>query len=173
MVHRHPHPPPAEAPPSTDPATRTHADPSGQRRRPSLPKPLLTVWNWLTAAVGAVMGLLPHLLHHVGLVTGAALITGTTGNLLFGAAGLLLSTPMLRRLHRRFGTWKAPVSALVLFAGAFAVSAFVIGPAISGQEPVAPGDRPTRTPDPPAQGSPGPSLGPSPTPGPGDHGEHH
>ena len=48
------------------------------------------------------------------------------------------SVPMLRRLYRRFGTWKAPTVAVVVFAIMFSLSAFVIGPAISGtdqQEP--------------------------------------
>lgn len=93
------------------------------------------VWNAITAAVGAVMGLLPHLLHHISFLAGAALITGVGGNLLFGALGLLLSVPMLRRLHRRFQTWKAPAVALAVFAAMFALSAFVIGPAISDTDP--------------------------------------
>lgn len=61
---------------------------------------LATLWNAVTAAVGAVMGLLPHLLHHVSIFAGAVLVTGVGGNLLFGALGLLLSVPLLRRLYR-------------------------------------------------------------------------
>ena len=108
------------------------ADPSAGRGR------LATLWSGITAAVGAVMGLLPHLLHHVTFFAGAALVTGVGGNLVFGAFGLLLSVPMLRRLYRRFGTWKAPTVAVAVFAVMFSLSAFVIGPAISGtdqQEP--------------------------------------
>ena len=78
------------------------------------------------------MGLLPHVLHHAGLIFGAALVTGTGGNLLFGVVGLLFSLPMLRRLYLRFDTWKAPAIALVVFVALFSLSAFVIGPAISG-----------------------------------------
>jgi hypothetical protein len=108
------------------------SDPSAGRGR------LATLWSGITAAVGAVMGLLPHLLHHVSFFAGAALVTGVGGNLVFGALGLLLSVPMLRRLYRRFGTWKAPTAAVAVFAVMFSLSAFVIGPAISGtdqQEP--------------------------------------
>jgi hypothetical protein len=64
-------------------------------------------------------------------------VTGVGGNLVFGALGLFLSMPMLR-LYRRFGTWKAPTVAVAVFAFMFSLSAFVIGPAISGtdqQEP--------------------------------------
>ena len=96
---------------------------------------LATVWNALTALVAGVMGLLPHLLHHVGLLGGAVLVTGATGNVLFGVLGLVLSLPLLRRLYRRFGTWKAPALALGVFALMFSISAFVIGPAISSDDP--------------------------------------
>jgi hypothetical protein len=93
------------------------------------------------------MGLLPHLLHHVALLGGALLVTGATGNVLFAVLGLVLSLPLLRRLYRRFGTWKAPALALALFALTFSLSAFVIGPAISS-------DRPASTPEqtPPSDG---------------------
>ena len=57
------------------------------------------------------MGLVPHVLHHVGIIAGAALVTGVGGNLLFGVLGLVMSVPLLRRLYRRFHTWKAPASA--------------------------------------------------------------
>jgi hypothetical protein len=39
---------------------------------------------------------------------------------------------MLLRLRRRFGTWTAPAIGLAIFAGMFALSTWVIGPAISG-----------------------------------------
>jgi hypothetical protein len=81
------------------------------------------------------MGLLPHVLHHVTLFAGAALVTTSGGNLVFGVLGLLLSVPLLRRLHRRFGTWKAPAAGIALFTVMFSLSAFVIGPAISGSSP--------------------------------------
>ncbi|KRF06757.1 hypothetical protein ASG88_19560 [Nocardioides sp. Soil777] len=101
----------------------------------------------MTAAVGAVMGLLPHVLHHVGLLGGAVFVTGATGNMLFAVLGIVFSLPLLRRLYRRFGTWKAPGLALAVFALMFSLSAFVIGPAISGGDP-APGPVPVQTPDP-------------------------
>ena len=166
----------------------------------------------LGAVVGAALGLLPHLLHHVslfavGLATwvtyrgvevtkrlqyalvgfqmvvlalfilitalinrqplyvlfaGALVITGAAGNLLFGALGLLLSVPLLRRLYRRFGTWKAPTLALVAFAAMFSLSAFVIGPALTGAESDA-------TPAPPASETPDPGAPSSDV----DHDGHH
>lgn len=96
------------------------------------PGRLRLIWNGLSAAVGAVMGLLPHVLHHVGFLAGTFLLTGVAGNLAFGAAGLALSVPFLLRLRRRFGTWRAPALALALFGAAFSLSTFVIGPAITG-----------------------------------------
>ena len=97
-------------------------------------------WAALVAAWGAVIGLAPHVLHHVGPLAGAALLAGTTGTLLFGAIGFVAATPFLIRLHRRFGTWRAPAIALAVFATMFLLSSFVIGPAISGSdEPPPPG----------------------------------
>ena len=126
-----------------------HADATAERRGV-----LATVWSAVTAVVGGIMGLLPHLLHHVGLLGGAVLVTGATGNVLFALLGLVFSLPLLRRLYRRFGTWKAPTFALAVFALMFSLSAFVIGPAINNDNP---------SPDrPPAQ-----------TPGPDDHEGHH
>lgn len=80
-------------------------------------------------------------------------MTGVGGNLLFGALGLLLSVPLLRRLYRRFRTWKAPAVAVAVFAVMFSLSAFVIGPAISGTDP---------------QPAPGPTEQIDP-----EHAEHH
>lgn len=85
-----------------------------------------------TATVGAIVGLAPHVLHHIGPLLGVALIAGTGGTILFGLLGLAASIPMLLRLHRRFRTWRAPALALALFATAFAVSTLVVGPLISG-----------------------------------------
>ncbi len=34
--------------------------------------------------------------------------------------------PLLRRLYRRFGSWKAPAVALAVFATMFSLAAFVI-----------------------------------------------
>ena len=111
------------------------------------------------AVLGTVLGLAPHVLHHISLRAGAALITGASGNALFYVIGLALSVPMLRRLHRRFHTPWAPAIAVAVFTGLFSLSAFVIGPAISGTDDPAP-TSPT---------NPGPSN-PSPT---GDHTDHH
>jgi predicted PurR-regulated permease PerM len=88
----------------------------------------------LVAAWGGLMGLLPHVLHHVGPLAGAAILAGATGRVLFAAVGFVAAIPVLRRLHRRYATWKAPAIALVVFVLMFAVSSFVIGPALSGSE---------------------------------------
>ena len=110
---------------------------------------LATAWSAVTAVVGGIMGLLPHLLHHVGLLGGAVLVTGATGNVLFAVLGLVFSLPLLRRLYRRFDSWKAPALALGVFALMFSLSAFVIGPAISNDDPSPDRDRtPVQTPDP-------------------------
>ena len=86
----------------------------------------------ISAFFGAVLGLAPHVLHHVGLLAGAALITGAVGNALLFVVGLAFSIPLLLRIHRRFRTWRAPAIAIAVFAAMFSLSAFVIGPAISG-----------------------------------------
>ena len=87
-----------------------------------------------SGAIGAMAGLTPHVLHHVLPLAGAAFLTGATGSVLFGLLGLVLTTPTLLRLRRRFGTWLAPGTALTLFARAFRLSTFVIGPAIRGDD---------------------------------------
>jgi hypothetical protein len=84
------------------------------------------------AAVGAaVLGAAPHVLHHAGPLAGAALLAGVGGKLLFGALGFLLAIPMLRRLHRRHGSWAVPGGVLALMAVVFTFSSFVIGPALT------------------------------------------
>lgn len=98
------------------------------------------VWGGVLAVWGGFVGLLPHVLHHVGPLAGAALLAGATGRVLFAAIGFVAAIPFLRRLHRRFRTWKAPAIALAVFAAAFSLSSFVIGPAISGENaPAQPG----------------------------------
>ena len=98
------------------------------------------VWGAMLAVWGGFVGLLPHILHHVGPLAGAALLAGATGRVLFAAIGLVAAIPFLRRLHRRFQTWKAPAIALAVFAAMFSLSSFVIGPAISGDDaPARPG----------------------------------
>jgi len=101
-------------------------------------KRMRAVWNALVAAIGLVMGIVPHVLHHIGLLAGTALVAGSGGTALFGALGFLASIPFLLRLYRRFGTWRAPVIGLLIFTAMFSLSTFVIGPAISGTNNVAP-----------------------------------
>ncbi len=86
----------------------------------------------LVAVWGAVAGVLPHVLHHVGPLAGAALLAGAGGKLLFAAIGFALSIPFLLRLYRRFKTWVAPAVALAIFVAVFSFSTFVIGPLITG-----------------------------------------
>lgn len=91
-------------------------------------------WAALAAAWGVVVGLAPHVLHHVGPLAGAALLAGLGGKALFFALGIVLSLPLLRRLHRRFGTLVAPLVAVVVFAAMFTFSSFVIAPRITGSD---------------------------------------
>lgn len=89
-------------------------------------------WSTVLAAWGAFIGVLPHVLHHVGPLAGAALLAGAAGTVLFAAIALAASVPLLLRIYRRFGTWLAPATALAVMAAAFSLSSFVIGPAITG-----------------------------------------
>lgn len=119
-----------------DHASHVHPPAAGPRSGMVPPRTvrgrLQSLWHTLVGAVGLAMGLLPHLLHHIGLLAGTALVAGSGGTALFGALGLLASIPMLIRLYRRFGSWVAPAVGLLVFAIMFSLSAFVIGPAISG-----------------------------------------
>ena len=108
------------------------------------------MWDALVGAIGLAMGLVPHILHHIGFLAGTAVVAGSGGTALFGGLGFIFSIPFLLRLRRRFGTWRAPAIGLLIFAIMFSLSAFVIGPAISGA-----GD-----------------ANPAPVPG-MDHGSHH
>ncbi|WP_433016007.1 hypothetical protein [Kribbella sp. CA-294648] len=113
--------------------------------------------RWSVGAVlGAALGLAPHLLHHVGLLAGTALLAGLSGTVLFGTLGLVAMLPMLLRLRRRFDTWWAPSIAVALFAAMFALSTFLIGPVLR-----------SAVNDPP-QPHPSPSA-----PASGDHTRHH
>lgn len=102
---------------------------------------LKAIWESASAAIGVAMGLVPHVLHHIGLIAGAALVTGAAGNAVFFAVGLVFSIPLLRRLYKKFHTPWAPAIAVVIFAAMFSLSAFVIGPAITGDS--APANAPT------------------------------
>lgn len=104
--------------------------PATPRRRE--PRTRRGVWGAATGGLGAVAGVLPHVLHHVGPLVGAAVLTGAAGTAWFGIAGLVLSIPMLLRLRRRFGTWWAPSVGLLAFTALFLVSSLVVGPLISG-----------------------------------------
>lgn len=111
-----------------DPVERPHPAHGGKGRRAA-------ARDAVGAVFGAILGLAPHVMHHVGLIAGAAFITGAGGNTLFFLVGLVLSIPLLRRLYRRFQTWRAPAIAVAVFAAVFSFSAFVVGPAISGGDP--------------------------------------
>lgn len=87
----------------------------------------------LTAVWGAVSGVAPHVLHHVGPLAGAAILAGTGGRILFFVIGLALTTPMLIRLYHRFGTWAAPAIAMAVFVVAYTVSSLYLGPLITGE----------------------------------------
>jgi hypothetical protein len=89
-------------------------------------------WSAVVAVWGGFIGLLPHVLHHVGPLAGAALLAGAGGTALFAAIGFVASIPFLLRVRRRFGNWRAPAIALAIFAAMFSLSSFVIGPAITG-----------------------------------------
>ena len=100
-----------------------------------LPQGRITAVRGILGAAGAaVLGLAPHVLHHVGPLAGAAIVAGATGTLIFGLLGFVLAIPMLRRVHRRTGSWRAPVALLATMALVFSVSAFVIGPAINSSD---------------------------------------
>jgi hypothetical protein len=88
---------------------------------------------------GAVTGVLPHVLHHVGPLAGTALVAGAGGQALFAAIGFVAALPLLLRLYRRFRTWLAPAIALGVFAVTFALSTLVIGPWIRGGTAPRPG----------------------------------
>ena len=106
---------------------------------PSSPAPAVRrtvgqrVWVGVSSAGAVVLGVAPHVLHHIGLFAGA-LFAGVGGSLLFGAVGFLAAIPFLLRIHRRTGTWRVPGALLALFAVVFSISTFVVGPAITGAD---------------------------------------
>lgn len=106
------------------------------------------------ASVGAaLLGAAPHVLHHAGPLAGAALFAGLGGTVLFGALGLAAATPLLLKMRRRTGSWRKPAAALALFASLFALSSFVVAPALTGAEdgndPRPPATAPLPSDDPP------------------------
>lgn len=90
-----------------------------------------SLWATIRAGLGAALGILPHVMHHAGLLAGAALLTGLLGNGILYVVGLLMSVPLLRRLRSRFQTRWAPAIGVAVFTALFSLSAFVVGPAIS------------------------------------------
>jgi hypothetical protein len=131
------------------PVVSTVAAPQTAERRSFVAR----AWSAILAAWGAATGVLPHVLHHVGPLAGAAFLAGAGGRLLFAGIALVVSVPFLLRIYRRFRTWVAPAIAFALFAAMFSLSSFVIGPAIAGE-------------DEPAQPQPGIQQ-------PAGHEEHH
>lgn len=113
-------------------AAPQHDAASGRRGRSR------TAGSIVTGALGAVGGVAPHVLHHVGPLVGTALVSGAGGTALFGLLGLGASVPMLIRLKRWVGSWWAPVVALAAFALMFTISSLVVGPWISGAPDPAP-----------------------------------
>lgn len=87
-----------------------------------------------SGAGAALLGLLPHILHHAGPLAGAALFAGVGGSLLFGAVGLIAAVPFLVQMKRRCGSWRRPLATLALFAAVFLVSTFVVGPSLTGED---------------------------------------
>lgn len=129
VVMSNPNPPTASTLVDTDDAVDSKAN-----RHPR------SVWTVLSGGLGGIVGLAPHVLHHVGPLVGTALVAGAGGTALFGILGLAASVPMLIKLHRRFANWWAPAIALGVFAAMFLISSFVVGALISApDEPTAPG----------------------------------
>jgi len=110
------------------PARATEEDAAApERTTKSWPARVMGV---VSGAIGTVAGVTPHVLHHVGPIAGAALLTGTGGSVLFGAIGFVLTIPLLIQIKHRFGTLLAPAIALIVFATMFTISTLWIGPAV-------------------------------------------
>ena len=113
------------------PAVAGHDTPTRAFDAHPADRPRRTVWTVLTGALGGLVGVAPHVLHHVGPLVGTALVAGAGGTVLFGVLGLAASIPMLLKLRRRFASWWAPAIALTVFTAMFLISSFVVGPLIS------------------------------------------
>ena len=91
----------------------------------------------LSAAIGsawtAVMGVLPHVLHHVGPLAGAAIVAGTTGTVVFGLAAFAFTVPLLLRVRKHRGNWRLPAILLTVFVSVWLISTFALGPWIRDQ----------------------------------------
>jgi len=88
----------------------------------------------LSAFVAAVLGVAPHVLHHVGPLAGAALFAGAGGSILFGAVGFVAAIPFLLRVRRRHSSWRIPATMLAVMAVVFTLSTVIVGPALTGGE---------------------------------------
>jgi len=123
------------------------AHPSGERfHRRSSPRNRSVGRNTgsfsLAGATAAVTGTLPHVIHHIGLVAGGALLVGAWGQSLLAILGLVAMGPLLLRMRRRSGAWRKPALMLVLFAAVYAASTFVVGPALRDAGAAAPASSP-------------------------------
>lgn len=118
----------------TDTTERSAADATSPDDATAPRSRIARLWSVVLGLWGAVIGVAPHVLHHVGPLAGAALLAGTGGTLLFLGIALVVSIPFLWRVYRRFHTWIAPAIAMGIMAAMFALSTFVIGPAISGDD---------------------------------------
>lgn len=107
-------------------ATEAPAESPG-RVRSRLQSVVMTAW-------AAVTGIAPHVLHHVGPLAGAAFFAGATGRVVFGIVALVLTVPVLLRVHRRSGTWRLPIALLTVFVIVWSVSTFVVGPRLYGEQ---------------------------------------
>ena len=120
-----------------NPADAIRLPPSGGRR--PLRERLLVVISGLSATV---LGAAPHVLHHAGPLAGGAVLGGVAGSALFGLVGFVLAVPLLLRMRRRTGSWRAPAGLFALFLVAFAFSTFVLGPALSDESDDRSGETP-------------------------------
>lgn len=93
---------------------------------------LRSAWAATRAGLGSLLGLVPHVMHHIGIVAGTALLAGFWGNAALYVLGLVLSIPMFKRLHRRYGSIAAPILGISIFTALFLFSTLVLGPAING-----------------------------------------
>lgn len=74
-----------------------------------------------SAATGTAAAFLPHVLHHAGLIAGAAVLSGVAGGVVFALVGLVAIVPLALHRRRRTGTWRAPIAAVAVFVLMFAV----------------------------------------------------
>jgi len=75
----------------------------------------------IPSAAGTAAAFLPHVLHHAGLIAGAAFLSGLAGGVVFAMLGLVAVIPIALRLHRRTGSWRASSVAVAAFAVMFTV----------------------------------------------------